>query len=253
MRTIKKRPPPASLTHWRASRVAEQTPGFDFTYDEMRRIPQVLADVEDSLYREQGGICAYTGLKIRLKFDGNDDSREVDFHIEHVLSQDRCKLDENRGKDTAYANLLACWPRPNCGFPVHFGAVQKGDWPKKSPDDALFVSPLQEGCSRRFTFNHRGEILPANPDDEAAVETIQRLALDHKDLTAIRKRFIQGAFAPAGRQIRLGEARRLRDELDELCRQVDSGVNVELPPFVFAIRRALDREIRKLEGIASQK
>jgi hypothetical protein len=144
--------------------------------------------------------------------------------------------------------MVACWPRPNCGFEPAYGARKKGDWP--SPLEAtLFVSPLRLDCSPRFVFNHRGLIASANNNDQAAKKTIERLGLNAPALVELRRQAIRGAFHPLGQQISLSKAKRLKKQLDIDFQKLDAGDNVQLTAFCFAIRSALDREIRKLEGI----
>ncbi|MGA2223362.1 MAG: TIGR02646 family protein [Syntrophobacteraceae bacterium] len=212
----------------------------------MRRARDVLTDVENGLLAEQGEICAYTGLRIAIRSanDAPETTRDVDFHIEHLRPQVHC----SDGKDTEYSNIVACWPRPNCGFEPAFGARKKQSWPSPQ-EETLFVSPLRDDCSARFTFNYRGEIAATYSNDQAAVETISRLGLDHDTLKELRKKAILGAFHPRGRPIRLKEALRLRSQLDKDSQALDRYLNVQLKPFCFVIRQALEHEIRKLEGI----
>lgn len=247
VRTIRKRPAPPSLTEWRAPRMANIRPeGMECTYNEIRRSPRVLEDIENSLFAEQGGICAYTGLRIGIRSSGEgpETERHIDFHIEHLMPQVHCSY----GQDADYCNIVACWPKPNCGFEPKFGARKKGNWPSVEEED-FFVSPLRQGCSERFVFNHRGKIQPAIGTDEAAIQTISRLGLDNDELTELRKQAIWGAFHPRGQHIRLAEAQRLRSELDNDSQAIDNGANIELKAFCFVIRHALEREIHKLEGI----
>jgi len=249
VRTIKKRPHPVKLTQWRAPRmVAVRPEGMECTYEEMRRDGQVIEAVEDSLLVEQGGICAYTGHRIRITpaDPASARVRDVDLHIEHLVPQHHCAY----GQDTDYENMVACWPRPNCGFEPAYGARKKGSWP--SPvDQALFVSPLRHDCSSRFTFHHRGGIAAANPNDEAADQTVTRLGLNHDTLKALRREAIRGALNPRSRLIRLSEARRLLVQMERAASELNLGRSATLMPFCFAIEPALRREIRKLEGILS--
>jgi len=197
VRTIKKRSQPKVLTQWRAPRLAAgRTDGMECIYDEMRRRQDVLEAVEDSLLAEQGSLCAYTGQRIDIEPSKSEagDRREVDFHIEHLTPQVRGYY----GQDTDYANLVACWPRPNCGFEPSYGARKKGNWPSPAEQD-LFVSPLRDDCSKRFVFNRRGEIKPAKVGDTAAEETIRRLVLCNRTLTALRREAIRGALSPQKR------------------------------------------------------
>ena len=189
VRTIRKRQPPASLVTWRQQRIARRgADGFEFSYKAMRRDEMVISAVEDGLHGEQGSICAYTGRRIHLC---PGPPREIGFHVEHVRSQEHC----SEGEDTDYSNLVACWPEPNSKKVTEYGAVQKGSWPSPSQEH-LFVSPLRADCTSRFSFNRRGEISAAQTGDVAAEETIKKLALNHRELTALRKAAIQGALNP---------------------------------------------------------
>jgi uncharacterized protein (TIGR02646 family) len=245
MRTIRKHPQPNSLTLWRVQRsVPDRSPGLQCNYDELRRAP-CWVEVENGLFHEQGGICAYTGLRLRL-VNGNADNqpfREVDFHIEHLTPQEHCCY----GEEAKYDNMVACWPKPNVSFEPKYGARKKGNWPP-AQESSLFVSPLRHDCSDRFLFNHKGEIF-TREGDEPAKETIRRLGLDHKELTALRRQEIIGVLNPRGKPIGLGAARKLRAALDREAADLDAGRSVQLMAFCFAIRPAIDRQIRKLEGI----
>lgn len=227
---------------------------MECTYGEMRSMSGVLEAIEDNLFAEQGGICAYTGHRIRLMttVSPNGINRTVEFHIEHVVPQIYCRAEYGSyGRDADYGNLVACWPRPNCGFEPAYGARKKGSWP--SPEEqAQFVSPLRLDCSVRFRFDHRGAINATQEDDAAANETINRLGLDDPRLTALRREAIRGALNPASRRIKLNEARRLLHQMKRDSNDVNSGVFIQLTQFSFAIQPALEREIGKLEGIRSQ-
>ncbi len=209
----------------------------------------MLQVVEDGLLAEQGGICAYTGHQISIvpadPQSGAD--RDVNFHIEHLTPQTFCEY----GQDADYQNLVACWPRPNCGFEPEYGARRKDKWPSP-PERELFVSPLRLDCSSRFKFNHRGEIATAQTDDVPAETTIKKLGLDHHSLNDLRRNAIRGALNPASRQIRLTEARKLLAHMQQSAAQLNAGISTKLLPFCFAIEPALQREIRKLEGIMSR-
>ena len=225
---------------------ADRPEGMTCSYEELRRVPDALGEVEDALFAEQGGLCAYTGHRIgltRAKPDAGT-QRAVEFHIEHLTPQAHCSY----GQDAEYGNMVACWPPPNCGFEPAYGARKKGNWPRPG-EETQFVSPLRDDCSDRFSFSHRGEIGVAQPGDQAAAETIKRLALDDRTLTALRKGAIRGALNPGSRPIRLTEARRLLAQMDRDSAQVDQGRDLQLAPFSFAIRPALEREVRKLKAI----
>jgi uncharacterized protein (TIGR02646 family) len=243
LRTIRKLTAPNLLTQWRLPRLAEQrSAGMECTYAELRRDPTVLAAVEDGLFREQGGLCAYTGQRIGLRTDATR-QREVDFHIEHLTPQAFCAY----GQDTEYTNLVACWPRPNCGFEPAYGARKKGAWPAPQEQE-LFVSPLRPDCSARFSFSQRGEISPTRSDDNPANETIQRLGLNHPTLVELRRAAIRGALYPANRPVGLADARRLLRRMRQDAEDVDRGIALQLMPFCFAVQPVLERTILQLES-----
>ena len=247
MRTIVKRPQPDALTRWRQPRLAANKPeGMDCGYAELRRDTAAITAVEDALFAEQGGICAYTGHRLWLRTEGDSGRRRVGFHCEHVKSQDRCRGLDGAvyGEDTDYRNLVACWPPANCGYELPYGAKAKGAWPGVAADH-WFVSPLTAGCADRFRFNRFGRISAATGDDAAALETIRRLRLDDDALTALRRAEIQGKL----RGIRRSEAKRLLQQLRAEAARLDAGQSIRLVPFCFAVEQALAREIRKLDGI----
>jgi uncharacterized protein (TIGR02646 family) len=247
VRTIKKNPQPAKLAEWRTPRMlANHLPATECDYESLRKAAVVLEAVENGLFAEQGGICAYTGHQISITpVDPNSGiNRDVGFHVEHLTPQDHCTY----GQDADYMNLVACWPRPNCGFEPAYGAKKKDNWPAPA-EQGLFVSPLRPDCSSRFTFNHRGEIAAARNNDTPAETTIEKLGLDHHTLTELRRNAIRGVLNPASRQIKLAEARRLLADMKHAAAQLNAGIPTKLLPFCFAIEPALQREIRKLEGI----
>jgi uncharacterized protein (TIGR02646 family) len=234
VRTIRKRQPPASLTTWRAPRMAGNRPlGTDCTYAELRRCANVVADVEAGLLAEQGGLCAYTGRRVATG----------SFHLEHLLPQQHCSY----GEDAEYGNIVACWPEPNCGYEPRYGARRKANWPSR-PELGQFVSPLRPDCSARFAFDQLGEIAAADEQDAPAKETITRLALLDGELTDLRANAIRGFLAPAGKWLTLPQCHRLVEQLDRLSASVNSGSGYLLTPYCFALRQAVAQRIGQLGG-----
>ena len=229
--------------------LANRPPATQCDYESLRKAPGVLEVVENGLFAEQGGICAYTGHQIYLTpaDPQHGTNRDVKFHIEHLTPQDHCAY----GQDADYVNLVACWPRPNCGFEPAYGAKKKDNWPAPE-EQGLFVSPLRPDCSSRFKYNHRGEIAAAQNNDVPAETTIEKLGLAHHTLTELRRNAIRGALNPASRQIKLTEAQKLLADMKHAAAQLNAGIAAKLMPFCFAIEPALQREIRKLEGIMNR-
>jgi len=235
MRKIEKHVEPPELTQWRAAHQADPDGGgINYGYDLLRQSPNVVNRLLDSLLAEQGGLFAYTGRRI------DRDST----HVEHLRPQTPWKA--HRGLDVTYSNLVGCWPQPN-GPRGQYGAHPKEDWPAPG-EEAQFVSPLSNGCEGRFVFNQRGEIKPANPADQAAAATIEKLKLDHKLLTALRGREIESVLGTM-RGLSLKEARQRLRSIQEAEAALTGGADVALDPYCFALKQALVRYIKAGERI----
>jgi uncharacterized protein (TIGR02646 family) len=235
MRKIEKRAEPGELTQWRSANQADPGGGgINFGYDQLRQSPAVVNRLMDSLLAEQGGLCAYTGRRVEC---GSS-------HIEHLLPQTPWKA--QRGLDVTYSNMVACWPQPN-GPRGQYGAHPKEDWPAPG-EEAQFVSPLSNGCEARFQFNQRGEIMPSSPADNAAAKTIEKLKLDHKLLTALRRSEIESVLGTM-RGLSLKAARQRLKGIEEAEKALNGGADVLLDPFCFALKKALARFIKAGERI----
>lgn len=232
MRTIQKSRPPDKLVEW----IATYRTDPEFGYDMMRRFPEVTASVTSSLLAEQGGLCAYTGMPIN----------EERCHIEHMLPQcysptgqrepQGAEEESCRGRDVDYQNMVACYPRPNHHSQIPYGAHEKGNWPSPAEEDR-FVKPTQDDCEARFLFDRRGRI-STPPGDERAAETCQRLRLDHKALTQLRKDAIEGVRNPKKKQFLT--KRQLERALARLEAESD-----RLSSYCFSTKQGLAQLIRK--------
>ena len=223
MRWIRKPPEPCALTKWRASHSSD----VNFGYALLRSSQETIQAVTDALLREQGGLCAYTGISI-----GTDTC-----HIEHLKAQAHCLPEEA----VSYDNMVACYPSPNPDRKTPYGAEQKGSWPHPS-EQHLFVSPFDRTCENRFAFNLRGEIREQEDRDQAAKTTIEKIGLDHRELVALRKAAIQGTLGKSN-DLPLRAARRRLNSL----RSHREG---RRDPFCFVLVQALQKHIVRLEAIA---
>lgn len=222
MRQIQKKPEPQQLNHWRAAFQTDPNFGYGLIEGHLRQ------EIIQALVGEQGEICAYTGCRIGV----------YTCHIEHPKPQTHCQ----RGEDVAYTNMLACFPAPKSAE-VPYGARQKGSWP--DPAQAhLFVSPLSNDCGARFSFSLNGEIFPSDTGDNAAAETIRRLALDHALLTQLRKEAIQATLTVLGKGPASVDVAATRRRLAGLERAERDGGRLE--PFCFALEQALNKHISRL-------
>lgn len=215
MRRVRKTHPPQSLRHWIAAN--RELPNFN--YDTLPS--RVKADLKKQLLAEQGFICAYTGLGIVDTLS----------HIEHLKPQCECEP----GEDVAYRNLLACFPRDGGDTSYGYGSPIKGDW----WNEDLFISPLMDECSRRFSFAWSGRVEPNPRSHRAAGETIRRLGLGSKSLVSLRRSAIKGFFGFGMNQERISkqEARRLLSWID------NCNANGERRPFCFVFAQLLPKYI----------
>lgn len=166
MKPIAKRQEPKQLSDWKGQADENWQP----TYGDLRG--EVKRSVKLALMAEQGCICCYCERRLT----------ESDSHIEHCRPQSDSAVDA-----LDYENMLcSCQDRIHRGEPRHCGNL-KGDW----FDERLLVSPLSADCGERFSFSGDGRIRPANPADEAACLTIERLGLGIPKLNALRRKAIE--------------------------------------------------------------
>jgi hypothetical protein len=142
------------------------------------------------------------------------------------------------GKDSYHMEHV----KPNRSVPCLYGAEAKKNFPK--PDEEhLFVSPLNPSCEQRFNFTAQGIIKPTSDSDEAAKRTIEKLNLNEpRELVPLREAAIDGALKPEGLWLSLDKARKTLVGMER--RTKEGGM---LPPFSFAICRALQNHIAELE------
>jgi uncharacterized protein (TIGR02646 family) len=229
MRWIRKRTEPRELTEWRLRYRTD----VNFGYDLLRKDQMVTNALTGSLLEEQGWLCAYTGRSI-------DD---LSCHIEHLKAQAHCVRGE--GEDVSYRNLVACFPGPNYGGEYPYGAHQKKAWPAPG-EEHQFLSPLEESCERRFHFSYGGKVKPANGTDEAARRTIEKLKLDHSELTDLRRAAIRGALQPNDRWL-------TRKQAEHLLQRYNTPARGKLPEFHFVLKQAVSNHITTLKSIRAKK
>jgi uncharacterized protein (TIGR02646 family) len=173
MKYIKKGQQPQQLISWAA--VNAGRPSLNYADGKFPRSAVITA-----LISEQGGICAYTMIRID----------QGSCHIEHLKPQKVSKDEKKLWETAAYANLVACFPKTGVqGAPrLRYGAEFRAD----SWDLQKFITPLNAACEVRIRFRMNGEIHPARATDSGAEWTIKTLGLDDAELTDIRRDAIEG-------------------------------------------------------------
>ena len=125
------------------------------------------------LIKEQGYICCYCERSIITN----------NSHIEHFRPKSDRSVDS-----LDFSNLLcSCVKDKVAGDPLRCGHL-KDNW----FDPILLVSPFDLTCEIKFRYKPDGLISPADPNDQAAKETIDRLGLNTTELIALRKGAIEG-------------------------------------------------------------
>jgi uncharacterized protein (TIGR02646 family) len=220
MKYISKQRQPRELIAWvRAKADDEEAKHIHWTYDDMPS--DVRKAVKKHLVQEQGGLCCYTGRRIKPETS----------HIEHLKPQAVCVKHE----DTDYGNLLAAHPASDAPSKCPYGAHEKGDW----YDQLHFVNPRRQDCERRFRYRDNGHIGSMSQDDAGATQTIQHLQLDHRELQQMRTQIIHEAIF--AEQLNEAQARRLLAAMDE--RDGDGNYR----PFCFVIKQACERYLKRFE------
>ncbi len=154
MKHIVKQQEPDTFGEWKTLDKMAHTPNWN-------RVPRdIKRDVHLALLQEQGFLCCYCQALVNRERSHVEHFRpRYKRHYPH-LQLDYTNLHGSCGRD-----LVKGEPR-QCGS-------SKGSW----FDEQLLVSLLDAACEDRFRFTGDGRIRPA-PDDEAAAQTIKRLALD---------------------------------------------------------------------------
>lgn len=168
MKHVLKGSEPVELTGWNLA-----CAGAPVEWDALP--PEVGGALRAALVAEQGHLCCYCGRRLL----------PGDYHVEHLVPRHGAMGDP--ALTFVYRNLLAsCQANLMRKDPRHCGTA-KGDWYVA----ALFVSPLDPGCERRFVYDLDGKVRSADPADQGAKETIARLDLDGPRLRSLRRKAIE--------------------------------------------------------------
>jgi len=226
MKQIIKRNEPARLRDWR-----KKTTKFPDAHYDNHGFP--VADVNAALVAEQGGLCAYTMIRIT----------EATSHNEHLKPRSVSKNEDppKYSETTDYQNLVACYPNTSTSDrKCPFGADARGNvW-----DPIMMITPLMGNCEVRFTFNAQGEIAHASDADEAAKWTIGTLRLNDGELQALRRQAVVSAGLNPAHSSALN-ARQARELAERICNRSAKGL---FPPFCVAIRQVAIEYADKLEA-----
>jgi len=186
MKHVRKDAPPTDFDAWKAQANEDWTPTYNDLRDPEKR------NLHSALLAEQGSVCCYCGRSISLE----------DSHIEHFRPQE-----QYAGLQLEYANLHAsCMRGLRRSMPRHCGHAKENGF-----DEEQHIAPADPDCERRFMYTLRGEIVPADSEDERAKYMIGLLALEAPTLRHLREEVLSQTLDPSFL------ATATQQELEQLC------------------------------------
>jgi uncharacterized protein (TIGR02646 family) len=183
------------------------------------RMVSVKAEIRKARIADQGGICAYTMMRIT----------EDSCHNEHLVPQSVSRQKEKVEETLDYRNIVACYPKREEAGGCEFGAPARRT-------KRLEVTPLDPACEKRIHFDRTtGRAEPAAENDNAIRELIENvLILNHSRLVARRLEACE----------RFGVGLKCRNPLSERSarelagRVLEHRRGSELTPFCIAVAQA---------------
>ena len=231
MRHIRDNNPPEALIRCLAGR---RQSGQSLDYDEVGQVEvngemvSVTHEIRKARIKDQGGICAYTMMRI------DEDSCHNEHIIPSSVSRDNSRLEET----LEYTNIVACFPKREETGGCEFGAAARGN-------KELAVTPMDAACEQRIRFDRAsGRVESASLGDTAITELLDVVLVLNCD-TLIARRL--AAFRNAGvglnspKPLTESQARRLAADILQHRR----GRN--LAPFCIAIAHAALRHADLVE------
>lgn len=131
--------------------------------------------LQESLYREQGYLCAYCERRIPVR----DKMSTEDHRIEHWHCRDKYP-----NEVFSYGNLLMCCPG-QIGGGESYCDVRKGN-------DIIELSPLKKECTDSIRYSSDGTILSSNARWDK--ELNEKLKLYHEILKRNREQTLRGVI-----------------------------------------------------------
>jgi uncharacterized protein (TIGR02646 family) len=215
MRHIVKNVPPTQFVDWLRLNKASAPQNCNYN-----SLPTREKDcLKQALLLVQGFLCAYTMRRI---------DTVADCHIEHIIPQA-----QNPALDLDFPNMLACFPKSGGDVTAGYGAPIKGG--AHVQINVNFVTPAQSGCETRFLFTKDGRVTAAHVD-LAAIDTINKLKLDHPQLIDLRAAALQANGIAIKRSNRTRQALKTASEARRFASEVLKPDNMgRIEPFCIAL------------------
>lgn len=163
--------------------------------------------LQESLYREQGYLCAYCERRIPVR----DKMSTEDHRIEHWHCRDKYP-----DEVFSYGNLLMCCPGQIGGGESH-GDVRKGN-------DIIEWSPLKKECTDSIRYSSDGTILSSNARWDK--ELNEKLNLNHEILKRNREQTLRGVIEGINSKRGKGVSwtqKDVKDQLEKWSNKHDDG------------------------------
>lgn len=163
--------------------------------------------LQESLYREQGYLCAYCERRIPVR----DKMSTEDHRIEHWHCRDKYP-----DEVFSYGNLLMCCPGQIRGGESHCD-VRKGN-------DIIEWSPLKKECTDSIRYSSDGTILSSNARWDK--ELNEKLNLNHEILKRNREQTLRGVIEGINSKRGKGVSwtqKDVKDQLEKWSNKHDDG------------------------------
>jgi uncharacterized protein (TIGR02646 family) len=237
MRYIRNNNPPEALIRCLALR---REAGQALDYDEVGQVEvdgemrSVSTEIRKSRIADQGGICAYTMMRID----------EHTCHNEHLVPRSVSRENGVVEQTLDYHNIVACYPKKEASGGCGFGAAVRGT-------KELAATPLDPACEQRIRFDRgNGRAEPTIPGDSAISGLLNEvLRLNHPILLGRRLEAIERAGVGVRSNEPLSEAR--ARSLARTILEHRRGRN--LAPFCVAVAHAAVAHAKLIEKRRRQK
>lgn len=224
MRFIRENNPPQALIRCIALR---RSTGQLLDYDDIglvdveNKMLSVVSEIRKARILDQGGICAYTMMRI------DEDS----CHNEHLIPRSMSKTTGQLEQTLDYKNIVACYPKHEKNGSCGFGATARGT-------KDLALTPLDSNCEDRIRYDRTsGKALATNPQDTQVSKLLDEvLLLNHEALIARRLKAINeagvGKNSSPSKQLSEKKARMLAKDI------IEHKKGKNLAPYCIAIAHA---------------
>lgn len=232
MRCITSNEPPQALLAWKAQRNAA---GQVLDFEQLGRVEIQGADVDvkqaikQRRLIDQGGLCAYTLMRITLKTS----------HVEHLKPQTLSRKNDRASyfieETVDYGNMVLCYPNEEASGGVGYGAPYRGE-------ANLALTPRDARCERLIQYHQDGNV---DSEDTRVDEMLSKvLNLNHPTLVDRRKE----SYNRAGVGLRRSSNLLSEKEAERLAESVlKMNAKDELAPFCAGISHAAKQHVEILQ------